>query len=621
MIYQIKRGSTVIFEHEIKGNRTQSAPAVDFVDIEFDYKEAILFKNNDTIEFDGETYYCDKQYNSVLKKSTNLYNHRARFLSENYRATEIALLDPNGVAIFEIEGNLLTLLTLAVNNLNRISVGSAGWSYDTPPATVTKTFQIDGQNVMEFLARVSSEFEIPFYIEDKVIYYKDPALIDAGRFEYGKGNGFLDIRKSYKSGEKIPNTVYASGGDDLVLDAPVVNNGDIADNGVIEGFYSNENIKPTTRVYMEGVVTADNVVTTTQINYDIQAQKIAGQTPLINFETGALGGLSFYITNSTYDTSTNVTVLYLKKRTVDGSLLPSTTVRALAGDYFNITNIKQPQAIVDEALFKLGQYATADMNNRILNNMGIEVSLDPLFPEDLKLNDSISVGDDNLELAGRFFILEIKTYLQNLNKKDLVLGRNFRYLNIPGLNVKNDNIIDLGIQNNYDDLVELEEDINNQFTVIGERFSDIELDLDNIKFDKIPDIEEKLNATELGLDTVVNIELPKKEDNSNKKATLDFEVPDVKWYPNITAVKVGLSETLAQANNYTTNAVNPLKPIYHHFSAQTTVTITHNRGMYASVGVMLGTEMVLSNIDQDVSMNSVTVNFSTPQTGIIILNF
>ena len=43
--------------------------------------------------------------------------------------------------------------------------------------------------------------------------------------------------------------------------------------------------------------------------------------------------------------------------------------------------------------------------------------------------------------------------------------------------------------------------------------------------------------------------------------------------------------------------------------------------MYASVGVMLGTEMVFSNIDQDVSMNSVTVNFSKPQTGIIILNF
>lgn len=492
MIYQIKRGSEVIFEHEIRGNRTQSAPAVDFVDIEFDYKEAVLFKNNDIIEFDGETYYCDKQYNSVLKKSTNLYNHRARFLSENYKATDIALLDPNGKHIFEIEGNLLTLLTLAVNRLNAMS---SGWSYDTPPTTITKTFQIDGQNVMEFLARVSSEFEIPFYIQDKVIYYKDPALVDAGGFAYGKGNGFIDIRKSYKSGEKIPNTVYVSGGDDLVLDAPVVNNGDITTNGVIEGFYSNENIKPTTRVYMEGVVTADNVVTTTQINYDIQTQKIAGQTPLINFETGALGGLSFYITNSTYDTNTNVTVIYLKKRTEAGVLLPNSTVRALAGDYFNITNIRQPQTIIDEALFKLEQYATSDMNNRILNNMGIEATLDPLFPEDLKLNDSITVIDDNLELAGRFFILEIKTDLQNLNKKDIVLGRNFRYLNIPGLNIKNDNIIDLGIQNNYDDLVLVK-------TEVAELTTDfIELDGAVIQnTDKITEIEDfKLPAKQNNL--------------------------------------------------------------------------------------------------------------------------
>lgn len=523
MIYQIKRGSTVIFEHEIKGTRTQSAPAVDFVDVEFDYKEAILFKNNDTIEFDGETYYCDKQYNSVLKKSTNLYNHRARFLSENYKATDIALLDPNGKHIFEIEGNLLTLLTLAVNRLNAVS---SGWSYDTPPTTVTKTFQIDGQNVMEFLARVSSEFEIPFYIQDKVIYYKDPALIDAGNFEYGKGNGFLDIRKSYKSGEKIPNTVYASGGDDLVLDSPVVNNGDITTNGVIEGFYSNENIKPTTRVYMEGVVTADNVVTTTQINYDIQAQKIAGQTPLINFETGALGGLSFYITNSTYDTNTNVTVLYLKKRTVDGALLPSVSVRALAGDYFNITNIRQPQAIIDEALFKLGQYATADMNNRILNNMGIEANLDPLFPEDLKLNDSITVIDDNLELAGRFFILEIKTDLQNLNKKDLLLGRNFRYLNIPGLNVKNDNIIELGIQNNYDDLVVIEEEVDR-----------VKVDVNDLRI-KNAELGAVVADLDVSVEAIKEIDLPSKENINNKVS--DLERTDARYYPTVTAVNSGL---------------------------------------------------------------------------------
>lgn len=651
MIYTIKRNGVLIFQHEIRGSRTQSAPAVDFVDVEFDYSEAILFKNNDTIEFDGQTYYCDKQYNSVLKKSTNLYNHRARFLSSNYQATNIALLDPQGLHIFEIEGNLLTLLTLAVNRLNAID---SGWSYDTPPTTVTKTFQIDGQNVMEFLARVSSEFEIPFYIQDKVIYYKDPALVDGGRFEYGKGNGFIDIRKSYKSGEKIPNTVYASGGDDLVLDDPVINNGDIANNGVIEGFYSNENIKPTTRVYMEGVVTADNVVTTTQINYDIQAQKIAGQTPLINFETGALGGLSFYITNSTWDTNTNVTVIYLKKRTVDGVLLPNNTVRALAGDYFNITNIRQPQAIIDEALFKLGQYATADMNNRILNNMSIEVTLDPLFPEDLKLNDSISVGDDNLELAGRFFILEIKTDLQNLNKKDIVLGRNFRYLNIPGLNVKNDNIIDLGIQNNYDDLVVIEEEV----VIIKDEIERVKIDLDAVKVDT--------DELKLSVETIQVVELPLKENTSNKVNILEIEAPTSLQYPNAISVKEGLnlkqnklipSSNVSIANdvisvkvnnvtqtvpaNTVTNNPNStyavqndtngnlvvnvpstnILPVYHHFSSQSTVVVNHNKGAYASVGVMLGTEMVLSNIDQDVSMNSVTVNFSKPETGIIILNF
>lgn len=560
MIYEIKRNGVTIFTHEIRGSRTQSAPAVDFVDVEFDYYEAILLEKNDTIEFDGQTYYCDKQYNNENKQSSNLYRHRARFLSENYRATEIALLDAQGLSTFEIEGNLLTLLTLATTNLNRLS---SGWSYDTPPTTVTKTFQIDGMNVMEFLARVSSEFEIPFYIQDKVIYFKDPALVDAGLFEYGKGNGFIDIRKFYKSGEKIPNTVYATGGDGLVLDTPVINSGNIASNGVIEGFYENENIRPTTRVYMEGVVSADNVVTTTQINYDIQAQKISGQTPLINFETGALGGLSFYITNSTWDTSTNVTVIYLKKRTVDGVLLPNNTVRALAGDYFNITNIKQPQAIIDEALFKLGQYATADMNQLILNNEGIEVSVDPLFPEDLKLNYSITVIDDNLELAGRWFILEIKTDLQNLNKKDIVLGKNFRYLNIPGLNVKNDNIIDLGIQNNYDDLVVIEEQVNEQWVIIGEidgKVGEIDLDIEDIKY----------------------VELPKKEDNLNKVNILEIESPTVIQYPNAKSVKDAL---ILKQDKLTAGSNISIDPI--------TNTISSTSSLSKYIGVSADSENVI----------------------------
>lgn len=543
MIYQIKRDNIVIFQHEIRGARTQSAPAVDFVDIEFDYYEAILLERNDTIEFDGQIYYCDKQYANYQKKSNNLYNHRARFLSENYRATEIVLLDPNGFSSFEIEGNLLTLLTLAVDNLNRVS---SGWSYVTPPTTVTKTFDVSGENVMSFLTKLSGEFEIPFDISNKVIEFKAPDLPNKGDFAYGKGNGFLDLRRSCKTTDKVPNKVYATGGDGLQLDDPVWDVNDSNFNGIIEGFYSNEDIKPTTRAQMVGTTSFNNVVVTDLINYNLNNYIIPGTTPIINFETGALGGLSFYITQFTYNPITNVSLIYIKHRTVDGTMLPDNTVRPQHGDYFNITNITQPSEVVDEAIGRLQTAAYAYMANGIKNNIKLEASLDPLYIEDLKLNDLIKVKDDDLEIDDDFVIVEIKTDLQNLQKKDLVLNYLPRSLTGFRLRLKNDNIIDLGIANNHDDLVTVQDKIG----VIGGQIDDIEQTQLPILAGQIGTVSNELAEVEDDVENIVSAFLPLKEDESNKKQ--DLTSTNANHYPSVPAVKQGLAtkqNILTQGSN------------------------------------------------------------------------
>ena len=572
MIYQIKRNNIVIFEHEIRGSRTRSVPAIDYVDIEFDYYEAILLKKNDTIVFDNQTYYCDKQYNSDNKKASRLYTHRARFVSENYRATEIAVLDAQGVSDFEIEGNLLTLLTLAVTNLNRVS---SGWSYEIPvPNTITRKFVISEENVMSFLVKVSGEFEIPFDITNKVIKFSEPTHVNAGNFAYGKGNGFLELTRTYKSGEKVPNTVYANGADDLQLDDPVVNVENINENGVIEGFYSNDNIVATTRVQMVGTVTANNVVPTNQINYNINAYKIAGQTPLINFETGALAGLSFYMTEFDYNGVGNTSLIYLKRRTIDGQLLPNDTVRAQAGDFFNITNITQPEEIVNEAKQKLFDYAFSYMQNNINKNLVVNASLDPLYEEDLQLNDKITIIDTNLDLNGDFVINEIKEDLQNLNKKDIkldivgFLGFNF---NLP---IKNENIIDLGIQNNYDDLVQVEEEIGR-----------VKVGVDDIRTDT--------NILELEVSDIITVKLPSKESIINKAADLKDLNTDL--YPNVQAVVDGLSETLNSANTYTNSAVQG--KVYDATFVSSTGVLTLMRQDEPNIVIDLPTEELIKDIE------------------------
>lgn len=636
MIYEIKRNNTVIFQHEIKGRRTRSAPAVDFVDIEFDYYEAIDLKKNDTIVYKGDTYYCDKQTVNIVKKSSNLYSHRAKFLGENYKATEIALLDPElETHIFEIEGNLLTLVTLAVRNLNRVD---SGWSYDTTdfPDTITKLFKISDENVMSFIAKLSGEFEMPFVIKDKVIKFLPNLSTEyAGDLSYGRGNGFLNLTKSYKN-NKVANTIYASGGEDFQLSHSVTYEPHILENGVIEGFYSNERIFPTTRTQITGVVTQNNVVTTNLISYNLEDYLIQGQRAIVNFETGSLAGLSFFAEN--VEKIAGVTLIYLQRRTIDGVEYPNNSARPTNSDFFNITNITMPEEIVEEASIKLRDYAVNFLMRSILSNMVIQGEVDPLVINNLQLNDSINITDVDLNLDNQaFYVTETVEHFQDLQKLEIKLEiyieDNPNLLNL-NLDIVNENIIDLQIGSNYDLLVGISDRVivGDDKNIIKPGFSLIDLTGNNYIFDRA---SIKIGS-ELGFESSfgsLGASWGKASLSANPDIDSAIKLPQTgSLLPKTLTTSYTFNKTtydaddsgsidLTPISNAIDDAINNSEPIYHHFSAQTTVTVVHNRGMYASVGVMLGTEMVLSDIDQDVSMNSVTVNFATPQTGIIILNF
>lgn len=517
MRYQIKRNEEVIFEHEFSGVRTQSLPAIDFIEIQFDYYKSILLKNNDTLMFEGQTYYCDRQFFNIYKNSKNLYTHTARFLSVNYHITNIAMLNPQGQQIFEIEGDLQTLLDLAIINANRGSHGV--WSAFPAPNTVTKLFQISNENVMSFLARVSGEFEIPFYINNRIIRFGYPIPEEQPDMAYGKGFGFLDLRKSYKTNEKAPNVVYANGADDLILGSPVIDALDIVKNGYIEGFYSNDRIKPTTQGRMQGTVTANNVVTS-NLSYNINDYKIQGQTPIINFETGALGGYSFFIDNVDY--INNLSIIYIRRRTPDGVLIPNDTLRPLHGDYFNITNITLPQEVINNAINKLFYEAERYMQEGILKNLNIEAKVDPLSNFSIHLGNRLKIEDSDLNINDYFIINEIRKDLQNLNKVEIVLNHLGRYLTDLSLPVKNDNIIDLGISNNYDELVKLDDKLNEEVIRFDREIIDIRKNI-RINTDNV-----KINT-----DDIIII-------NTNKVDTLKN---GTKYnYPNVPAVLDGIKE-------------------------------------------------------------------------------
>lgn len=548
MLYDIKRNGVTLVEHEIKGKRIKSAPAVDYIEVEFDYFEPVLLKKNDTIEFKGDIYYCDKQSVNVFKKSTNLYNHRARFLGENYKATEIALLSPDfHEHNFDIEGNLLTLVTLAVSNLNRID---SGWSFNEDlPATITKKFDIKEENVMSFLAKVSGEFEIPFRIENKVItfaYYEHP---DGGEFEYGKGKGFLDLKKSYRNGDKAPNTIFATGGNGFQLNDPVQDDDDVDENGVIEGFYTNERIYPTTKANVLSSVQSN--VFRTDLDFSIYANSIPGQRALINFETGALAGLSFFLQFEQYNLD-GIKILTITKRYVDGVEYPNLLARPLGGDRYNVTNINMPQDAIDDATQRLTIATQNYLRNILDRNLVLDANLDPLYQEDLKLNDRIKIVDADLDINGYFIINEIKEDLQNLNRKEITLdyvGKNLLNLNLP---VVNDNIIE----------VEIEE--------INTEIQDIIVETGSLKF-----------------------QVGNKVDLSHIVANLSDTNP--LNIPNVTAVNNGLYQTLSTANQYTDTAIEGA--VYNVTYESETHEITFYRHQQPNIVIDLPAEQLITGVE------------------------
>lgn len=94
-------------------------------------------------------------------------------------------------------------------------------------------------------------------------------------------------------------------------------------------------------------------------------------------------------------------------------------------------------------------------------------------------------------------------------------------------------------------------------------------------------------------------------------------------FPTVDAVKAKTDELTSSVNNLNTQVtqiINQTQTTYHHFSHKQEVKIQHNLLKYPRVDVMIGTDIVLADTEHSPDMNSVTVRFGSPQTGIVVIN-
>lgn len=373
----------------------------------------ICFYDENKVFIKSETYIVNKEFTNLMYS-----------LNELIKITE----DIKYIKLSSLRENRYLFLFIA-------------YKLGNVPKTDFEYLQIDRENVMSFLSKVSSTFNEPFYIEDTTLHFGANLNHINKEYAYGRGRGFKSIDNRRQQNQKLVTVLYASGGTENLPEgygnerltiSPIT--GNIKDYGHIEGFYNNDSIFPTTSGELgenydydpaETINDFASISFKTNLGFTTEGEKAQ-----INFTSGDFNGLSFNCLVSKDDV-TEYTLIRIKGYGFDTYI----GLELKEGDKFNITNIKQPPIIVKQAEEKLRLEAREYLDK--INGMAneIDVVCDPMVEINVNLNDVITVKDDELGIQGDYVVNGFTEDLQPLKEKTLQLSFNYTQLKNINLNI------------------------------------------------------------------------------------------------------------------------------------------------------------------------------------------
>lgn len=353
-------------------------------------------------------------------------------IGENNSINEILVVDPNTkyIRVSRYMRLVYTYISIAYE------LGSV-------PNTDFEYLQIDRENVMSFLSKISSTFNEPFYIEDSVVSFGVNLKHINKEYAYGRGMGFKSIDNKRQQNQKLITVLYASGGTENLpegygnerLTIPPIIGDKYKDYGSVEGFYNNDDIFPTTKgeltLYLEWDSREPHIDINGRKNMSLTYYEsdlpydIDDNNAKINFTSGKMNGLSFNVSNQAVANSMLIRIPY---DTYFDLGIPE------VGDKFNITNIQQPPIVVEQAEEKLRLEAQDYLAK--INGMAneIDVVCDPMIDIDVNLNDVITVKDDELGIQGDYVVNGFTEDLQPFKSKTLQLS--FNYTQLRNINLE-----------------------------------------------------------------------------------------------------------------------------------------------------------------------------------------
>ncbi|MGJ1211913.1 phage tail protein [Sphingobacterium multivorum] len=348
----------------------------------------------DTFTYKGEEYTLN-QVEDFKKMSRFVSSFDFVFEGSRHTLTNL-FLDNLGARKFSFSGTAEEWLHLFVDCANS---KSSGWSVGEFEDLGRVTVEFDSTYILDGLTMVAQAMKAEWGIKGKVISLKKtvgtPRTLT---FEYGKGKGLYSLTRKSLQDKKIVTRAYARGGDKnlpvgmfnyFTIPGYIEKNTDVY--GIREGEFIDEEIYPKRTGTVTAVAQIDKQlfsVSDDSIDFDINGQKIEGETPYIVFKSGLLEGNQFEITS--YNASTK-TIRFKANDEGNGNLFPTEFVHAEVGDKYTLIGIRMPQSYIDAAAAELTTKRQEYLDSNSVPRVVYELEVD--FIHLARLNTNLDAGD------------------------------------------------------------------------------------------------------------------------------------------------------------------------------------------------------------------------------------
>lgn len=371
-MYQIKRGTAVIWSGKAHGTQYKKIMQEDRVVITIDTPIAINFKKGDTIQVYGETYKLNRPENVTRVNSKIGYSYTIEFEALYYDLGKWTLytLDKNNKLTqpdVYVMGQASAILGLLVQNANR---ASSGWTLGTVDVTDEIQWSYNGAKLLTVLQDIADRTNLEFWCIGKQINLTRRQPETGITLEYGKGKGLYEISRERQDKpvvthmtvlggtQNVPNNygfrqIQPTGGN------PMVNPNYVAGMDRVEDVLVFENVYPRLNASVTSIV-ASNIIRSTAIDFNLNDYLLKdGTSAQIAFTSGLLKGFKFTIAKDGYDHATKqITFNIIADDNAYPDGVPNAVLKPVVGDTFVLLNISMPPTYVTAAETRLKELGT-----------------------------------------------------------------------------------------------------------------------------------------------------------------------------------------------------------------------------------------------------------------------